>query len=105
MVKEDDRLYYVMWGLVFILAGIAAALWLTGFSAEGVLIFFAGLGITLSVLGKRDPFKFYGGLGLVFIGILAYGAMAGLNIAYVIVALVIVIGVLFVWYAFGGEKK
>ncbi len=105
MVKEEDKLYYVMWGLVFVLAGIATALWILGLAAYGVLVFFAGLGTALSLMGKDDPYKFYGGLGLIFIGILAYGFMAGLNIAYVLIALVVIIGLLFIWYAFGGEKN
>ncbi len=105
MAKEEDKMYYMIWGLVFVLGGIGAAIWLIGYAAEGVLVFFAGLGIVLSLMGKEDPYKFYGGLGLIFIGIMAYGFMGKVNLAYVLIALAIVIGGLFIWYAFGGEKK
>ncbi len=105
MTGKKDRLFYVMWGIVLIFLGIAAALWLSGHSSEGVLLFFAGSGIALSILGRGDNIKFYGGLGLVLIGILLYSFMSELNAAYTIIAIVIVIGGLLVWHGFGGEKN
>ncbi len=105
MVKEEDRMYYTMWGLVFVLGGLAAALWLSGQAPLGVLVFFGGLGVSMAVLGRRDEYQFYGGLGLIFLGAILYGGMAGLNMALIIVGAIIIIGLLFLWNALGGERR
>jgi hypothetical protein len=102
---KGDRLFYAMWGFVLIFLGVAAALWLNGYPAEGVLIFFAGPGIILSLLGRKDNFKFYGGLALALVGILLYSFMSELNPAYTIIAIIIIIGGLLIWHGFGGEKN
>ncbi len=102
---NGDKLFYAMWGFVLIFLGIGAALWLNGYPAEGVLSFFVGPGVILSLLGKRDPFKFYGGLSLVLIGILLYSFMSELNSAYTIIVIIILVGGLLIWHGFGGEKS
>ena len=104
-MSKDDRAFYVMWGFVLIFLGIAAALWLFGYAPEGVLIFFAAPGLILSIMGKGDAIKFYGGISLILIGALLYSFMGRLNIAYTLIAIIIVVGGLIVWRGFGGEKN
>ena len=104
MRDDGDKLYYLMWGLTFVMGSIGGIMWILGFRSEALLTFFVILGLSLSILGKKDPYKFYTGLGLMLVGVIMYSFIDNLNMSYVVIGITIVIGTLIMWYGFGGDK-
>ncbi len=104
-MDERDRLFYMMWGLVIALIGIAAAVAMLGYGAEAWLILFGGAGVALVIVSGDDNTKFYGGIGLILFGVLMYAWLSGTNVAWVIIAIVVVIGGLVIWHGLRGEKN
>jgi len=104
-MDEKDRLFYMMWGLVIALIGVAAAIALMGYGAEAWLILFGGAGVALIIVSGKDNTKFYGGIGLLLFGVLMYAILSGANVAWVLIAIVIVIGALVIWHGLRGGKN
>jgi len=104
-VRDEDRKFYMMWGLAIVLIGIAAALGYMGYGAEGALLLFGGIGVALILVSGDDDVKFYGGVGFLLLGILIYAIMSGVNVVLTIIAIVIVIGGLVLWHGLRGEKN
>ncbi len=103
-MDEADRKFYVMWGIVLVLIGIAAALAIGGYGAYGVLAFFVGIGIALTTVSEGDNTKFYGGMAFIMVGFLLYALMTPTSVAYAIILMVILIGALVALYGLRGGK-
>ncbi len=104
-MDEKDRVFYMVWGLVIALIGIAAAVAMMGYGAFSWLILFGGAGVALVIVSGEDNTKFYGGIALILFGVLMYAWLSGANVAWVIIAIVVVIGGLVIWHGLRGEKN
>ncbi len=103
MKDYADRLYYAVWGLAIILLGIAIALGLMGYGAVGMLLFFAGIGVALIVIAGNDNMKFYGGISFLLLGIILFAVFANINVIYMIIVLLIIIGGTVIWHGLRGD--
>ncbi len=104
-MEDDDRKFYMMWGLAIVLMGIAAALAYSGFWAYGAFLLFGGVGVALMLVSGGESVKFYGGVAFLLLGIVLFGILSGTNPVFMIIAMVIVAGAIVLRYGFrGGEK-
>jgi len=102
---DADRKFYVVWGIVLILLGLAAAMAFEGYFPEGVLLFFVGTGISLIFFSEGDNTKFYGGIAFVLLGALLYSALTKISMVLTVIVVVIIVGALVVHHGLRGEKR